>query len=161
MRSLTPLEVAISIAVAGSVLAASTPAFVRNLHASRLTEPIDGLGRIAGRAAGLAAGAPAAAAYPESVPLTPEKVAQGESVSDPPGTWNHPTWRKLGFEWTVPHYYSFAFESRNAPDRAVFHARAHGDLDGDGVLSTFAISGESRQGGVPTNSALDVHREIE
>jgi hypothetical protein len=161
MRSLTLLEAAIAVAVGGSVLAAAMPAFVRNLHASRLAEPIDGLGRIATRASALAHGAPPVTAYPESVPLTPEKVAQGEATIDPPGTWNHPSWRKLAFEWTVPHRYAFAFDSRNGADRAVFHARAHGDLDGDGVLSTFSISGESRQGGSPTTSALDVNREVE
>jgi hypothetical protein len=161
MRSLTPLETAIAVALAGSVLASAAPPFLRNLHASRLSEPIDGLGRIAARASVLAADAPRTAAYPESAPLTPEKVPQGEAMADPPGTWNHATWRRLGFEWLVPHYYSFAFESRNGPGRAVFHARAHGDLDGDGVLSTFAISGEAREGSEPTTSALDVHREIE
>jgi hypothetical protein len=161
VRSLTPLEAAVAVAIAGSVLAASAPAFLRNLHASRLAEPIDGLNRIATRATVLAAGVPAAAAYPESVPLTPEKVPQGASVDDPKGTWDHPTWQRLGFEWTVPHYFSFAFESRNAPGRSVFHTRAHGDLDGDGILSTFAISGEARDGAEPTTSALDVHREVE
>jgi hypothetical protein len=149
------------VALAGAVLAASVPTFVRNLHASRLAEPIDGLGRMATRATALAAGVPAAAAYPESVPLTPERVPAGDPVTDPAGTWDHPTWRRLGVEWTVPHYFSYAFESRNAPGRAVFHARAHGDLDGDGVLSTFAVGGESRDGAEPTTSALDVHREVE
>jgi hypothetical protein len=161
MRSLTPVEAAVAVAVVGSLLATALPAFVRNLHASRLVEPIDGLNRIATRATALAAGRAAHAAYPETAPLTPESVPRGVRVTDPPGTWDHPTWRQLEFEWTVPHAFSFAFESQNAPGMARFTARAHGDLDGDGNLSTFSISGESRDGAEPGVGPMDITREVE
>lgn len=161
MRSLSPVEAAVAVAIAGAVLASGLPAFFGNLHASRLVEPIDGLNRIATRATALAAGVPAAAAYPETVGLTPANVPAGEATTDAVGTWDHATWRKLDFEWSVPHYFSFAFESRNAVGKAVFHARAHGDLDGDGVWSTFAIAGESIDGAEPTTTAIDIHREVE
>ena len=149
------------VAIVGSLLATGIPAFVRNLHASRLVEPVEGLERISTRATALAAGRAAEAAYPETVPLTPATVPAGEPVADAPGTWDHPTWRQLDFGWTNPHSYSFAFESRNAIGHATFRATAHGDLDGDGVLSTFMIEGESRDGAEPTTSALDIHREVE
>jgi hypothetical protein len=161
MRSLTPLEAAVAVAALGSLLATALPAFVRNLHASRMVEPIDGLNRIATRATALAAGRAAHAAYPESVPLTPETVPRGERVTDPPGTWSHRTWLELGFEWTVPHSYSFVFDSKNAPGRAVFSARAHGDLDGDGNLSTFELSGESVDGAEPHVGSMEISREVE
>lgn len=161
MRSLTPVEAAIFVAVAGSLLATALPAFVRNLHASRMVEPIDGLNRIATRATALAAGRAAHAAYPASVGLTPESVPRGERVTDPPGTWEHPSWRELEFSWSVPHSYSFAFESDNAPGFATFSARAHGDLDGDGITSTFELSGESRDGSQPVVGPMEVTREVE
>lgn len=161
MRTLTPVEAALALAIGGSVLASAVPAFLRNLHASRLVEPIDGLNHLAVRATQLAASKPAEVAYPESVPLTPAQVPRGERVTDPPGTWNHRTWRLLEFEWNVPHSFSFAFESKNAKGHAVFLARAHGDLDGDGILSTFEISGESRDGAEPTISAMVIRREVE
>ena len=44
---------------------------------------------------------------------------------------------------------------------AHFVATAHGDLDGDGVLSTFQITGESKRGAEPKVLPLDVHREVE
>ena len=161
MRSLTPVEAAIAVAIAGSVFATCLPSFLENLHASRMVEPIDGLEHIATRATALAAGQPAAAAYPETVGLTPAQVPVGERVEDPKGTWDHPTWRRLEFAWTVPHSYSFSFESRNHEGHAVFHARAHGDLDGDGVLSTFSIAGESKDGAEPKTFPMEIEREVE
>jgi hypothetical protein len=158
---LTPVEAAVAVAIGGSVLATAVPAFVHELHASRLVEPIDGLNRIAMRATQLAASQPAELAYPESVPLTPAQVPRGERVTDPPGTWNHRTWRLLEFEWTVPHSFSFAFEGKNAKGQAVFLARAHGDLDGDGILSHFELGGQSRDGAEPTTSPMVIHREVE
>ena len=150
-----------AVAIAGSVLATALPVFVRNLHASRLTEPVDGLGRIAARATVLAASRAAESAYPATVGLTPAEVPRGQRVLDPSGTWAHPTWRELEFEWTVPHSFSFAFESHHAPGLAVFRSRAHGDLDGDGVLSTFQISGQSKDGAEPITFPMEVYREVE
>ena len=161
MRSLTPVEAAVAVAVAGSVLATALPAFVRNLHASQLVEPIDGLNRIATRASALAASRPTASAYPESVSLTPAIVPARARAQDPPGTWDHPTWRLLDFSFDVPHSYSFAFESRNGADVSSFVARAQGDLDGDGSLSEFFIGGETRAGGTPTIAPMEMVREIE
>jgi hypothetical protein len=152
------------------------PAFVRNLQASRLSEPLDGLQRIATRATALAAGQTPESAYPDSVALTPSQVPRGERVIDPPGTWQHPTWVRLNFSFDTPHSFSFAFDSTNAstpaPDggteppqqkstQATFRARAHGDLDGDGSLSTFEITGELTENGEPVTSPVVIHREVE
>jgi hypothetical protein len=161
VRTLSPVEAAALIALGGSVLAVMVPAFARNLHASRLAEPIDGLNRIATRATAIAAARPTSLAYPASVGLTPEQVPRGEALLDPPGTWDHPTWRMLGFEFTVPHRYSFEFLSENGPERALFEARAHGDLDGDGVFSTFEIAGEAVDGRAPVVFPLESSREVE
>jgi type IV pilus assembly protein PilA len=158
---MTPLEVASGVAIVGSILAVSVPAFVRNLHASRLIEPIDGLERIAVRATALAAGRPAEFAYPPSAEQAPEQVPRGKPVTDPAQTWDRPTWRSLDFSFTLPHSYSFAFESHNTPGHATFYAVSHGDLDGDGLESTFEISGESKDGQEPTIFPMESHREVE
>jgi len=161
VRPFTPVEAAIAVAIAGSVLASALPVFVRNLNASRLSEPVDGLGRIAARATALAASRPAENAYPSTVGLTPAQVSRGGRALDPPGTWDHPTWRELEFSWRNPHSFSFAFESHNAVGLALFRARAEGDLDGDGIHSQFEISGQSPDGAEPSVFPMDVHREIE
>jgi hypothetical protein len=161
VRSPSPVEAASGIALLGSVLAVAIPTFATNLHASRMIEPIDGLRRIAVRATALAVAEPAESAYPDSVPMTPDRIPRGAPALDPPGVWNAPTWRLLDFSFTEPHSYSFSFESRNAPGRATFHAVAHGDLDGDGLPSTFEVSGESKDGAEPTTLPLESYREVE
>lgn len=161
MRVLSPVEAAALVSLGGSVLAVGVPAFVRNLHASRLVEPVDGLNRIAARATALAATQPAALAYPETVLRTPSEIPRGRPVTDPQGTWDAPTWRLLDFSFTVPHSYSFTFESRNAPEQAVFRAVAEGDLDGDGNPSTFEVRGEARDGKEPVTFPMESRREVE
>jgi hypothetical protein len=127
--------------VLGSLLAVAVPAFVRNLHASHLVEATDGLARIE-RGAIAFSNAPGngARALPPSAPLTPASVPRGERLEDPPGTWDAPAWRALGFRAApegMRHRYSFATDLDAAGSELV--ARAHGDLDGDGVLSRFEV----------------------
>lgn len=158
---MTPLQLAAGFAIAGSVLAATGPAFVANLRASRFAEPIDGLQRIAGSASKLAVSSPLSLAYPESAPLTPSVVPAGERVTDPAGTWEHPTWRLLDFRQDRPHFYSFEFERRLVDGGAEFTARARGDLDGDGELSLFSVVGSMRAGALPEIYPMQMIREVE
>lgn len=161
MRSVSPLQLAILIAVLGSLGAAFVPAFVENLNASRLAEPLDGLQHIAGHAAMQAAGVPAEQAYPASVSRTPEQVPAGRAVTDPRGTWHHPTWQMLNFAKREPHFYSFEFESHTNETGAHYVARAFGDLDGDGELSRFELYGQTKPGGEPQTFSLRMNREVE
>lgn len=160
MRSLTPVEAALLVAVCGSVLAVGIPAFVRDLHASRLVEPIDGLNRIAVAAAAHADGANPKL-YPESAPRTPRDVPAGAPMLDPPGVWEHPTWVALGLSFERPHSYSFEFDSERRGRRSKYVAVAQGDLDGDGQLSEFSISGEAVDGREPRTFPLEMRREVE
>ena len=50
MRALSPVELAVAVSLAGTVAATTVPTFMRNVHASRLSEPVEGLKRIAARA---------------------------------------------------------------------------------------------------------------
>lgn len=161
MRRLTPVQLAALAALVGSFLAVFVPSFLRNLHASRLAEPLEGLQRISGRATLLAAGDPPELAYPPSVGRTPKDVPTGEKVVDEPGTWDHPTWQLLGFRKEDPHYYSFDFESESGEKRSQFVAGASGDLDGDGELSRFEIVGEVDGVKEPRTYPMRIHREVE
>jgi hypothetical protein len=161
MRSLTPLQLAALVALLGSLAAVFVPEFLRNLHASRLAEPLEGLSHLSSRATMHAAGAPPLLAFPESAPRTPSQVPAGRSATDPAGTWAHPTWRLLSFEKTGPHFFSFEFESHLTKDGAHFMARAFGDLDGDGELSQFEVFGESRPGKEPMVYPVRIAREVE
>jgi hypothetical protein len=161
VRPLTSVEAILIAAVGGAVLCSTVPAFVRNLRASRLAEPLDGLQKIAARASALAAGRPTSMAYPPSVGLTPSHVPAGTSQLDAEGTWDNPTWRLLDFRFVTPHAFAFAFESQCNNEQSTFTATAHGDLDGDGQLSTFELRGSVRADGEPSVGNLEVWREVE
>lgn len=161
MRALSPVEAAVAVSILGSVMAVGGPAFFRNLQASRLVEPMEGLARLAGAALAGAEGKPPETAFPDEAPLTPAQVPAGEAVVDPPGTWSHPTWEALGFRFEQPHRYSFQFESERSKRRASFRASARGDLDADGQLSTFSVGGEASERGGLRRHELQMQREIE
>ena len=58
--------------------------------------------------------------------------------------WDTPTWKALGFQPAVtgaPHAFAFSFDSTLGKAHSSFVASAHGDLDGDGLTSTFEVRG--------------------
>jgi type II secretory pathway pseudopilin PulG len=164
-RGMTAVELAISFAVTGSLLAVAVPAFVRNLHASKLVEPASGLKAIAEGATAYAKAHDVPHAYPPSAALNPAAVPRGTREADPPQAWDTPTWKALGFrpaEEGVPHAFAFAFTSANGATRSTFIAVAHGDLDGDGVTSTFQIVGHDEAGTEPAiDPGMIVEGEVE
>jgi hypothetical protein len=148
-RGMTAVELAVTFAVTGSLLAVAVPAFVRNLHASKLAEPVDGVKAIAEGATAYAKAHDVPHAYPPAAPLTPALVPRGTREVDPAGAWDHPSWKALGFRAAddgVPHAFAFAFDSVNGTTRSTFTAVAHGDLDGDGETSTFEVAGHDQAG---------------
>jgi len=161
MRSFTPLEAAVGVALIGSVLAVAVPAFVRNLSSSRLVEATNGLSRIGEHAISGAAGKPCANAFPAAAPLTPETVPRGKpAVDGDPDPWQHPTWRALDFRASQPGVaHSFSFQLDRAGD--AFVAAAHGDLDGDGTTSTFEIRGKCEHDVALLTPGMYVESELE
>src|SRR5262245_38995767 len=147
-RSWSAIELSAAFAVGGSVLAVAVPAFFRNLSASKLSEPIDGLDRLVTSAIAYSETKPQEISFPPSAPLTPAQVPRGQRALDPPDAWEHLTWKSLQFGYDEPHAFSFQFDSTFEPATNVmrFTATAHGDLDGDGVLSTFEVAGERAPG---------------
>jgi hypothetical protein len=161
MRSLSPIEAASLVSLAGCVLAVAVPTFTRNVHASYVGEATRGVSELAQRAAARLDAAQSIDALPEPAPLTPAVVARGVRTEDPPGTWAHPTWRALSFSFERTHAYSFGFDAERGEASAKFRAYAHGDLDGDAVRSTISIEGRFAVPGPTELSPLDVQNEIE
>lgn len=158
------LRFASIVGIGGTLLAISGPVFVKNLHASKSSEALMGLDQIARAAIAGADGRPQRESFPPSVELTPSEVPRGTRVVDPPGTWDHLTWRALGFKLENEHAYCFEFDSSLEPgsDVARFAARARGDLDGDGTFSLFEVRGERSPGGAATAmSGLLIRHEVE
>lgn len=180
-RGVTPVEAAVSFAVVGSVLAVSVPAFFRELSASRFVEPVNGVQKIGELAVAYAHDRQPAQAFPPSAPLTPPAVPRGTREVDPPGAWDQPTWKELGFRPVadgVPHAFACGFDSASraasasvnggpslsaVPAQSTFVAHAHGDLDGDGITSTFEVRGhdEGGEGGAVIEPGMYVEAEVE
>lgn len=133
MTRLTPVELAAAISVLSCTLVVLIPSCARSVRMSRTAEATENLETIS-RAFAQHANDPGVTL---PTPLTPALVPRGSPAADPPGTWDHPTWRAIGF--SIPedntHWFSYMLDARD-PGREV-SAIAHGDLDGDGVLSTY------------------------
>ena len=160
MRRFTPVELAIGVALAGSLAAVAVPAFFRELHASRFVEPTEGLARLGASALAFAE---LNGRFPDGAPLTPATPPRGTKEADPPGAWDGATWKALAFRPVaegVPHAYAFSFESTGAG--TAFVEQSRGDLDGDGVLSTFEVRGYARPAEKPTLvPGMYVEQELE
>lgn len=73
-------------------------------------------------------------------------------------------WSQLGFQVETPHYFHYNFKWRNDPTgggSCQFTAQAFGDLDDDGVYSTFERAGAADENGVNTAAGLYIDRELE
>ncbi len=148
-RRFRALELAIGFAAVGSIVAIAVPTFLREVHASRFVEPVEGLKRIGAAAVVYGLAHPVVQGFPPSAPMTPGTPPRGRCDVDAPGAWDQPTWRALDFQPAppgTPHCFAFSFDSTLSPARATFRAQAHGDLDGDGVPSTFEVTGQYAEG---------------
>lgn len=166
-RRFTALELAVAFALAGSTLAVMVPAFARQLQASRFVEPVQGLQRLGASAVAYASERSVGEAFPPGVQLTPDAPPRGRCEVDPPGIWDRPTWRALDFRPVPlddPHCFAFGFDSSLSAARSSFRAYAHGDLDGDGITSTFEVTGEDVDGdgrGPRLDPGMFVDAEVE
>lgn len=80
-------------------------------------------------------------AFPPTAPLTPplgECCGKDEGCTVGAATWQHPTWQALAFHPEGRFHLSAAFETDGISS---FTARGHGDIECDGVYSTFEVVG--------------------
>lgn len=138
---------ATALAVTGVLAAVAVPSFLRYTQRAKISEVDVNLRQLvlASRSyfqeehAG-PDGAVTSCRFPDPAPCTP-----AGSPCDHPGdrypasaeAWSHPTWKALGFQIADPHRYQYCVESEGSGADARFTLVAHGDLDCDGVMSTF------------------------
>lgn len=82
--------------------------------------------------------------FPSTHAATPAAtccVAGVEKCVPDASAWTTGTWRALKFSVDDPHYYRYEFIAEGTSTDAQFTARALGDLDCDGILSTFELFG--------------------
>lgn len=73
-------------------------------------------------------------------------------------------WNGLNFAMEDPHYFHYNFKWTNGTTgfgRCQFTAQAFGDLDGDGVFSTYERAGAADEYGVNAAAGLYIDQEVE
>jgi len=155
--SFTSIELAIAFAVVGTAVAATVPACIRAVRVARTAEATENVESIFLAAMRVRADPEATLL---SAPLTPAAVPRGAMVVDPTGTWEHPTWKTLGISYDDPHWYSYRVDVD--PDSGTaLRVVALGDLDGDGVLSSFERSATRDASGLVARPGMIVTADLE
>jgi len=134
--------------------AVGIPAFIKYMRRAKTTEAIDQLDKIYKGAAYYytaphidGEGRKLPCQFPATQAPTPAGTCCG-SLGGPdkdgdgrcdanPNDWATLTWESLTFQMNDDHYFVYSFESSGVLSNAQFTASAYGDLDCDGVMSTF------------------------
>jgi hypothetical protein len=74
-----------------------------------------------------------------SVPPDPN-IVRGKRYQSTLADWSTSPWRDLHFSIPQPQFYAYSFDSSGTGQSAAAAAVAHGDLDADGVTSTFRLA---------------------
>jgi hypothetical protein len=152
-----------SLSVVGVLAAVAVPAFIKYQKKAKSSEAVDMIDKMRKGAADYYSsprvdqnGERIPAQFPPSQAATPTAGtccgslggpdADGDGRCDPnPAIWESETWSALKFQVTDPHYFVYAFESNGKTgSEAEFTASAYGDLDCDGIQSTFRGTGRGK-----------------
>jgi type IV pilus assembly protein PilA len=130
----------IVVAIIGILAAVAIPAFIKYIKASKSSEATSNLRKIYdGEVAYFdidhvnSAGDRYLAQFVSAGPQ-PATVPSGQKVL---GNWADDGWISLHFGTDAPVYYRYTAVASGTGADASFTARAEGDLDGDGIYSTF------------------------
>jgi hypothetical protein len=159
--------------ILGVSAAVAIPAFIKYMRKVKAAEARDNLDKLYKGAAMFYAsprvaggtGAKLPCQFPPSVTQTPKGSAcdhPGERFPGTPEAWADEGWSALNFAVHDKHYFSYQFESSGSGADAQFTARAHADLDCDGIFSTFERMGHgSSDCSARSRGAMFIDQETE
>ena len=167
------MEAALLLCILGSVLAVFVPTFLRRVRTNKISEASELLQEMSERAAAYYATSwdsglrhclpPAAGPTPGAPSVDPEEV--DFFAPEQPG---HESWSALGFQPDRPIRYSYSYrpdengcDLEGSKGAGLVSFRAEGDLDGDGVRSTFERRATLESGVLEPEGVLHVHQRIE
>jgi hypothetical protein len=170
---LSLVEVALLLCIGAVILAVFVPTFLDRVRTNKISEAAEFLEEMHARAAayyGAAWDDGKRLCLPPSAGPTPaspsaELIEVDFLAEDQAG---HASWAALGFQPDRSLRYSYSYRpsadgcelgSGEQPSSVLF--RAEGDLDGDGVLSTFERRASIDAEGLKPEGPLHVHRRVE
>lgn len=152
----TLIELMIVVAVIAILAVVAVPQYTKYLRSAKAAELVQMLDLVKKGATAYytiprvsdGSGTKLPCQFPTNVAITPAGasccVAQNDQDDDErcdarPQLWRNSTWSALNFRITDQHYFQYRFESSGTLTDAIFTASAFGDLDCDGVHSTFEM----------------------
>ena len=169
---LSLLEAALLLCLIGIVLAIFVPTFLGRVRTSKISEASELLREMSARAAAYYATSWDGKSHclpPAAGPTPAEPSVEAQRVDFySPEAKGHETWKALGFQPDHPVRYSYTFTPAvdgcdlvGREDLGTVSFRAVGDLDGDGVESTFEWQATLGRDGWEQADVLHVHQRIE
>lgn len=157
------IELMVVVAIIGMLAMIAVPAFMKYIKKARTSEAGQFISKIYSGARAYYLDTP----QPGFTPLDPqfptamtgttpgltECCDQGGKCAAEGTQWETPMWTALQFSVPDPHYYAYTYAT--ADEFGEFTARANGDLDCDGLYSTFEMYGtiDSTMAEGPSGSA--------
>ena len=183
----TLIELMIVVAILAILAVAAVPALIKCMRRAKTVEAIDEIDKIYKGAAlyysspyvtlggvklecqfpGLQSATPVEGTCCSTDGLGGPDDNADDRCDSNPDLWTTPVWSDLKFQISDEHYFVYAFDSDGALDSAVFTASAYGDLDCDGVQSTFQRIGfgdlhaTKAECGIHGSAAFFVSKETE
>jgi type II secretory pathway pseudopilin PulG len=170
---LSLIEVALLLCLIGIVLAVFVPTFLRRVRTNKISEASELLQEMSDRTAAYYATSWATGeryCLPPSAGPTPAQPTVDSAEVDffDDDQASHRTWEALGFQPDRPIRYSYSYTPSEdgcdligRDDLGSVSFRAEGDLDGDGVPSTFELRATLEADGFKPADTLRVHQRTE
>ncbi len=169
-RAFTLVELMIVVAIIGVLAALAIYGVSRYLKHSKTAEATSNLGAIEnGARQQYQRETPFAGddnkfvhTFCPSAGLTPAAVPVASKIKTVAADWNTAGWTCLKFNIDSPQFYAYKYESNSATGTdAMYTATANGDLDGNGTMSTFELTGHGGPLGDAVRDSLRMLKEDE
>jgi type IV pilus assembly protein PilA len=147
------IELMIAVAIVGVLAVLAVYGTQKYLANAKSTEARNMLGQLAKDASTTMFGTDPPSFCGSASNQVPASVPRGEKYLSKAAEWNTGSntagWRCLGFSIEQPQYYAYTYAALSTNGvRGGFLAQAYGDLNGDGVTSTFTVEGSAYSGRV-------------